>query len=228
MAHPITIVIPIYNGVTHLDFTGPHQFLSRLPDAKVIVASMGGKDVGADGLVFSGLADLSTIERCDVLCVPGGSGCTRALQDEAFVLAIRHLGLSAQYITSVCTGSLILGAAGLLKGKRVACHWAWRDMLLPFGAIPNTDRVVRDGNILTGGGVTAGIDFVLTLIAELQGDEVAQRIQLMLEYAPAPPFNSGRPETASQKTVDAVRSWMQPFVQQRHDEIALAAARLAE
>ncbi|MBA8902452.1 DJ-1/PfpI family protein [Phyllobacterium sp. P30BS-XVII] len=226
MADLITIVIPIYNGVTHLDFTGPHQFMSRLPDTKVIVASMNGEDVGADGLVFSGLSDLSAIERCDVLFVPGGSGCTGALQNEAFVAAIRRLGLSAQYITSVCTGSLILGAAGLLKGKRAACHWAWRDMLLPFGAIPDTDRVVRDGNILTGGGVTAGIDFVLTLIAELRGDEAAQRIQLMLEYAPAPPFNAGRPDTAPQAIVDAVLSWMQPFVQQRHDEVALAAARL--
>ncbi|MBA8880740.1 putative intracellular protease/amidase [Phyllobacterium myrsinacearum] len=227
MASPLIIVIPIYNGVTHLDFTGPHQFLSRLPDAKVIVASMGGTDVSADGLVFSGLVDLATIEHCDVLCVPGGSGCTAALQNEAFVAAVRRLGLSARYITSVCTGSLILGAAGLLKGKRAACHWAWRDLLVPFGAIPDTRRVVRDGNILTGGGVTAGIDFVLTLISELQGDDVAQRIQLMLEYAPAPPFTAGRPDTAPQGIVDAVRSRMQPFAQQRRDEVAIAAARLA-
>ncbi|QND53137.1 DJ-1/PfpI family protein [Phyllobacterium sp. 628] len=227
MPAPITIVIAIYDGVTHLDFTGPHQFLSRLPDAKVIVASMGGADIHADNLVFTNLEDLASIGYCDVLCVPGGGGCTAAMQNADFVAVIRHLGLSAQYITSVCTGSLLLGAAGLLQGKRAACHWAWRDLLIPFGAIPDTGRVVRDGNILTGGGVTAGIDFVLTLIAELQGDDVAQRIQLMLEYAPAPPFSSGRPDTAPQAIVDVVRRNMQPFVKQRQDDVALAAERMA-
>ncbi len=137
MADPTVIVIPIYPGVTHLDFTGPHQFFSRLPNARVVVASVGSASVEGDGLSFSGLADLAAIERCDVLCVPGGLGCTDAMLDEAYMARIRHLASTSRYITSVCTGSLILGAAGLLKGRRAACHWAWRELLLPFGAIPD-------------------------------------------------------------------------------------------
>ncbi|RZJ81899.1 MAG: DJ-1/PfpI family protein, partial [Brevundimonas sp.] len=120
------IVIPLYPDVTHLDFTGPHQVLARLPDTTVTVASMGGRDIQADGLTFANLADLSKVERCDMLCVPGGFGTTDAMLDEAFMSEIRRLGGGAKYLTSVCTGSLILAAAGFLRGKRAACHWAWR------------------------------------------------------------------------------------------------------
>ncbi len=190
------IVFALYPDVTQLDFTGPHQFFCRLPGANVTVASESGEPIVTDGLTFAGLKRLADIERCDVLCVPGGFGTTAAMQDEAFMAQIRRLAAGAKYITSVCTGSLILAAAGLLTGKRAACHWAWRDQLALFGAIPDPARVVRDGNIFTGGGVTAGIDFALTLAAELAGDDIAQGIQLGLEYAPAPPFQSGRPETA--------------------------------
>lgn len=190
------IVFAIYPGMTHLDFTGPHQFLSRLPNSETIVASPLGGSVEADGLIFADTVKLSTIDRCDLICVPGGVVATKVAQDQAITREIRRLGLGARYITSVCTGSLILGAAGLLTGRRAACHWAWRDMLLLFGAIPDPARVVRDGNIITGGGVTAGIDFALTVLAEIAGDDVAQTIQLGLEYAPAPPFNAGRPELA--------------------------------
>ena len=150
---PIVVLFPIYPGVTHLDFTGPHQVLSRLPGAQIIVASVQGQQISADGLIFSDLARLEVIEHCDVLCVPGGVGCTDAMQNETFMDAISRLASKARYITSVCTGSLILGAAGLLKGKRAACHWAWRDFLPLFRAIPDPGRVVRDGNILTGGGI---------------------------------------------------------------------------
>jgi cyclohexyl-isocyanide hydratase len=191
-----TILIPLYEGVTHLDFTGPHQFLSSVPDAHVIVASLRGAPIVSHGLTFANLADLETIERCDVLCIPGGLGCIPAMENARFLEAIRRLAGHARYLTSVCTGSLILGAAGVLKGRRSACHWAWRDMLAAFGAIPEEGRVVRDGNIITGGGVTAGIDFALILIAELWGEEAAQSVQLLLEYAPAPPFDAGLPETA--------------------------------
>lgn len=196
MADPISIVFPLYSDMTHLDFTGPHQVLARLPGARLTVASIGGAPVKADGLTFSGLARLEDIEACDVVCVPGGVGCGRMMTDEAFLGAIRRLAASARYVTSVCTGSLILGAAGLLEGRRAACHWAWRDFLPLFGAVPDAGRVVRDGNVITGGGVTAGIDFSLTLATELAGADVAQSIQLMLEYAPAPPFDAGRPDTA--------------------------------
>ena len=203
---PIVVLFPIYPGVTHLDFTGPHQVLSRLPGAQIIVASVQGQQISADGLIFSDLARLEVIEHCDVLCVPGGVGCTDAMQNETFMDAISRLASKARYITSVCTGSLILGAAGLLKGKRAACHWAWRDFLPLFRAIPDPGRVVRDGNILTGGGITAGIDFALTLVHELAGPTMAQSIQLSLEYAPAPPFNSGRPEIAPKEILERVQS----------------------
>ena len=193
---PLTIVFPIYPGVTQLDFTGPHQFFSRLPGVKPVVASVEGKPITADGLIFSGLIPLEQIDRCEVLCIPGGFGCIDAIKDPRYLSAIQSLAQNARYLTSVCTGSLILGAAGLLEGKRAACHWAWREFLPLFGAIPDPDRVVRDGNIITGGGVTAGIDFALTLAAELTSPTMAQSVQLGLEYAPAPPFHAGTPDTA--------------------------------
>jgi cyclohexyl-isocyanide hydratase len=152
----LSIVFPIYPGVTHLDFTGPHQFFSRVPGVKPVVASVEGKAITADRLTFSGLVPLEQVDRCDVLCVPGGFGCTDAIEDSRYMSAIERLAEKALYITSVCTGSLILGAAGLLEGKHAACHWAWREFLVLFGAIPDPGRVVRDGNVITGGGVTAG------------------------------------------------------------------------
>jgi len=209
MSGPTTIVFALYPGVTHLDFTWPHQVLSRLPGAVTLVASAQGGQIEADGLRFAGLEILAAIPHCDVLCVPGGFGCIEAMQDAAFMAEIRRLASGARYVTSVCTGSLILAAAGLLVGKRAACHWAWRDLLVPFGAIPDAARVVRDGNLLTGGGVTAGIDFALTLAAELSSRLVAQAIQLNLEYAPAPPFDAGRPETAPPEVLALVQKRME-------------------
>jgi putative intracellular protease/amidase len=177
------IVFPIYPGVTHLDFTGPHQFLSRLPGAVITIASMGGAPIEADGIRFASLAPLEDVVRCDLICVPGGAGTLACIEDEAFLHEIGRLAAGACYVTSVCSGSLILGAAGLLNGKRAACHWAWRDQLAAFGALPDPGRVVRDGHLITGGGVTAGIDFALTVIAEVAGAPTAQAIQLALEYA---------------------------------------------
>ena len=202
----LQIVFALYPGVTHLDFTGPHQVLARTPNAVVTAASLGGQDIEADGLTFRKLADLAKIERCDVLCVPGGFGTTDAMLNEGFMAQIRRLGAGATYITSVCTGSLILGAAGFLKGKRAACHWGWRSLLEPFGAIVSEARVERDGNVITGGGVTAGIDFGLVLLAELAGRDHAEAVQLGLEYAPDPPFNSGRPELARPEILAQVKA----------------------
>jgi len=220
------IVIPLYPDVTHLDFTGPHQVLARLPDTTVTVASMGGRDIQADGLTFANLADLSKVERCDMLCVPGGFGTTDAMLDETFMGEIRRLGGGAKYLTSVCTGSLILAAAGFLRGKRAACHWAWRDLLIPFGAIVDEGRVVRDGDIITGGGVTAGLDFAFVVAAELAGETWARSVQLALEYAPAPPFASGRPELASPKVLAAVKAGLAPGAAARMAAAQEAAARL--
>ena len=197
-----TVLMPIHEGVTQLDFTGPYQFFFRTPDVKVIVASVGGRAIKANGLVFAELADVRAVERCDVLCVPGGA-CAEAMEDDDYMREIKRLASTATYLTSVCTGSLILGAAGLLVGKRAACQWSYRDMLSLFGAIPDAGRVVRDGNIITGGGITAGMDLALTVIAELRGAEVAQGVQLGLEYAPSPPFQAGLPEIAPPSVVAA-------------------------
>jgi transcriptional regulator GlxA family with amidase domain len=195
MTAPVIIVFPVFPGVTQLDFTGPYQVLVRTPGTELIVASVGGAPVDSAGLTFSNLARLEEVERCDVICVPGGN-VSEAMQDDVLIANIRRLALGARYITSVCTGSLILGAAGLLQGKRSACHWAYRDVLPIFGAIPDAARVVRDGNFISGGGVTAGIDFALTLAAELTDERTAQAVQLALEYAPSPPFEAGRPDIA--------------------------------
>jgi transcriptional regulator GlxA family with amidase domain len=222
----LQIVIALYPDVTHLDFTGPHQFLVRTPNADVTVASLGGCDIAAEGLTFTGLADLAKLERCDVLLIPGGLGTADAMLDEAFMAQIRRLGAGARYLTSVCTGSLILAAAGFLRGKRAACHWAWRDLLEPFGAIVSEARVERDGHVITGGGVTAGIDFALVLLAELADDDYAQTIQLALEYAPAPPFNAGRPELARPDILAALQERMGAIAGGRIEAAAQAAARL--
>lgn len=220
------IVFALYPGVTQLDFTGPHQVFSRLPGAQVACASLTGEAIEADGLVFSGLKKLSDVDGCDVLCVPGGYGTTDAMGEPAFLAEIRRLAAGAKYVTSVCTGSLILAAAGLLKGKHAACHWAWRDQLALFGAIPDPARVVRDGNVVTGGGVTAGIDFALTLAAEIAGPEAAQGIQLALEYAPAPPFDAGRPETAPAPVLERINTILGKSMPQRRAAAERAAAAL--
>lgn len=222
----LQIVIALFPDVTHLDFTGPHQVLSRTPNARVTVASVGGRDIDAEGLVFTGLADLVGVERCDLLLVPGGLGATDAILDEAFIAQIRRLGGGATYLTSVCTGSLILAAAGFLTGRRAACHWAWRELLQPFGAIVDEGRVVRDGNIITGGGVTAGLDFAFTVLAELAGDDHAKTVQLGLEYAPAPPFDAGRPELAPPHILAAYNRRLGALVAARRDAADEAARRL--
>ncbi|CAI1767259.1 DJ-1/PfpI family protein [Serratia entomophila] len=225
MSEPLVIVFPIYQGVTQLDFTGPLQFLRRMPGAEIIVASIGGADIASEGLHFTQLQRLEEVNRCDVLCVPGGSGCAQALEDAGFMCQIRRLGQQARYLTSVCTGSLILAAAGLLQGKRATCHWSMRDSLALFGAIPSSARVERDGNVISGGGVTAGIDFALALIAELHDEETAQMIQLYLEYAPAPPFAGGTPELTPPHILAKVQAQMADSLRLRREQVAQIAAQ---
>lgn len=218
-----TTVFAIWPGMTHLDFTGPHQVLSRLPNAQTIVASPAGGNVPGDGLVFADTVRIADVRSCDLICVPGGLGAAQVAQDTDFTGHIRRLALGARYITSVCTGSLILGAAGLLKGRRAACHWAWADLLQLFGATHDPARVARDGNIITGGGVTAGIDFAFTVLAEIAGEDFAKTVQLGLEYAPAPPFNSGHPSTASADIRQRFESIRTSMMAQREDEARKAA-----
>ncbi len=224
---PFRIVEAIYPGMTQLDFTAPHTVFSRIPNTETIVASEAGGPVESEGgLVFAGTRRLAEIDCCDLIFFPGGLAVTEAINNVAFMTQVRRLAADARYLTSVCTGSLVLGAAGLLQGKRAACHWAWRDILTLFGGVPDADRVVRDGNIITGGGVTAGMDFALVVAAELAGARFAQALQLGLEYAPAPPFNSGRPETAPPEILAEVKGRMDAIMPKRLAEARMAAARL--
>ncbi len=224
---PFRIVEAIYPGMTQLDFTAPHTVFSRIPGAETIVASEPGGEIESEGgLRFAGTQRLADIDRCDLIFFPGGLAATATANDAAFMAEATRLAAGAKYLTSVCTGSLILAATGLIRGRRAACHWAWRDLLSLFGVIPDPARVARDGNIITGGGVTAGLDFALTVAAELAGDDFAQTLQLNLEYAPAPPFNAGRPETAPPQVLAAAMARMDELLPKRRAEAGAAAARL--
>ena len=195
----------------------------------ILASAAGGAIEASGGMIFAGLRRLADIPGCDVICVPGGRGATdNAIHDAAFLARIAPPRRRRRAIvTSVCTGSLVLGAAGLLRGKRAASHWAWRELLALFGAIPDAARVVRDGNVITGGGVTAGIDFALSVVAELADPETAQAIQLQIEYAPAPPFDAGVPETAPPAILARVRERKAAMAAQRRGAVEAACARLA-
>jgi cyclohexyl-isocyanide hydratase len=170
-----------------------------------------------------------TFDECpqlDLICVPGGAGMNALLNDAATLDFIRRQAKGARYVTSVCTGALVLGAAGLLKGKRAATHWMSREMLGAFGATPVAERVVVDGNVITGGGVTAGIDFALRVAAEAFGPDLAKSIQLGIEYDPHPPFDSGSPESADPALVAKVRAGAAQRQSERQTAVDRAAARL--
>jgi cyclohexyl-isocyanide hydratase len=227
MTQPFTVVFALYPRITQLDFTGPFEVFARLPDARCILASVDGGEIAADrGLRFSGVLKFDAVDQCTLLCVPGGFGTISALGDAEYIGALRRLGAQARYVTSVCTGSLLLAAAGLLRGRRAACHWAWRDKLADFGVTPDPARVVRDGNVITGGGVTAGIDMALDVMAEIAGRDYAETVQLALEYAPAPPFDSGRPELARAPVLQAARARMDSMRVERDAAIHRAAVAL--
>lgn len=195
MRHAGFVVFP---NVTQLDLTGPLQVLARVPDLAVHVVARTPEPVPTDcGFAILPTATYDACPPLDVVCVPGGYGVDDALVDGATVPFLRRAAAAgATWVTSVCTGAFLLGAAGLLQGRRATTHWAYHHALPRVGAIPVAGRVVRDGPVITGGGVTAGIDFALTLAAELAGAEVAQAIQLALEYDPAPPFTAGHPRVA--------------------------------
>jgi transcriptional regulator GlxA family with amidase domain len=228
VAHDYVIVFALYPGITQLDFTGPFEVFSRLPGARCVLASADGGTIEAGGgITFANVLRLRDIAACSLLCVPGGFGTEQAMEHAEYLSEIRRLALGARYITSVCTGSLLLAAAGLLGGKHAACHWAWRDLLPAFGVTADSARVVRDGNVITGGGVTAGIDMALTVIAEIAGVDFAQTVQLGIEYAPAPPFDSGRPESARPEIVAAARRRLDDGRADREAAVRRAAAAVA-
>ena len=227
MANPIAIGILIYPNLTQLDATGPAQVLARVPGATVHMIWKTRDPIPTDaGFSIVPNTTFADCPQLDVVCVPGGGGQVALMTDPETLDFLRRQAATARYVTSVCTGSLVLGAAGLLKGYRSACHWAWRDMLSDFGAIPVAERVVRDRNRISGGGVTAGIDFGLTVAAELAGEEVAKSIQLVLEYDPQPPFDSGSPEKAGPERVKRLRERLTPMLETRRKANAEAAARL--
>lgn len=205
MARQIGILV--FPKVQQLDLTGPFEVFASLPDT---VVHLVWKDLvpmrAATGLVLQPTMTYADCPQLDVVCVPGGAGVNPLLHDAATLDFLRRQASGARYVTSVCTGALVLGAAGLLRGKRATTHWASHDLLSRYGAIPTEGRVVRDGNVFSGGGVTAGIDFALTLAAEMDGEAVAQGVQLSLEYAPEPPFSAGRPESAPAAVLAAVRA----------------------
>jgi cyclohexyl-isocyanide hydratase len=208
--------------------TGPLQVFTALPDSQVHLLWKTRDPIDTDGaLRLFPTTTLAECPRLDVICVPGGYGVLDLMADQEVLSFLRTQGEQAQFIGSICTGSLVLGAAGLLRGRKATTHWGWTDLLVPFGAIPTPGRVVRDGNILTGGGVTAGIDFGLTMVAALAGQEVAERIQLGIEYAPAPPFNAGTPETARPELVSAARARMAALRSAREARVKEAAAHFA-
>ena len=221
------VVFALYPRVTQLDFTGPHEVFARLPRATCVLASVEGGVIRADGgIEFGNVRRLADVAMCDLLCVPGGFGTIAAIEDQAYLEQLRRLGAKATYVTSVCTGSLLLAAAGLLQGRRAACHWAWRGLLKEFDVEPDPARVVRDGKVTTGGGVTAGIDMALAVMAEIAGTDYAQTVQLALEYAPSPPFDCGRPELARPAILDAACRRYDGVHEIRDQAVRRAARRL--
>lgn len=201
--------ILVFPSVQQLDLTGPYEVFASLPDSRVDLVWKDLEPIrSATGLVLHPTMTFADCPRLDVICVPGGAGVNPLLTDETVLAFLRAQAKTARYLTSVCTGSMVLGAAGLLEGKRATTHWNAHDFLARFGAIPVDDRVVRDGNLITAGGVTSGIDFGLTVAAELLGEKAAQVVQLSLEYAPAPPFASGTPKEAPAEVLAEARSRM--------------------
>ena len=205
------IAMLLFPNLTQLDLTAPYEVLTRLPDAEVsLVWKSLAPVTSGTGLRISPHATLSEAAPADVLFVPGGSGLVPLLRDPEVLEFVRRQAASARYVTAVCTGSLLLGAAGLLEGYRATTHWAYHEFLARCGAIPVRQRVVFDRNRITAGGVTAGIDFALRLTAEMGGEQLARAIQLGLEYDPEPPFDSGVPERATPELVQSVLDRLAP------------------
>jgi len=221
------IAFLLFPGITQLDLTGPAQFLSRLPGAKVDLVWDSLDPVPTDaGFSILPTATFADVPRADLLCVPGGMGVAGVIEQPQALDWVRQVGSEAAWVTSVCTGALVLGAAGLLRGYKATTHWAWHDLLALFGAEPVQARTVIDRNRATGGGVTAGIDFALTLMAEIAGADHARAVQLALEYDPAPPFDAGSPAKAGPALVEVYQARANKLAPHRRDDLIAAAARL--
>jgi cyclohexyl-isocyanide hydratase len=227
MSASLQIGLLVFPRVTQLDLTGPLEVFSSVPGAKVHLVWKRIEPVVTDSvLVLTPTTSFADCPQLDVICVPGGFGIDDMVNDEEMLDFLRRQAEHAKYVTSVCTGSLVLGAAGLLQGYRAATHWAAVDFLSEFGATPTKTRVCVDRNRITGGGVTAGIDFALTLVSMMINRQTAEAIQLRLEYNPAPPFNAGSPDTAPPEILAFVKEKIAPARQRRSEAIHRAAARL--
>lgn len=215
----------LFPALTQLDLTGPFEVLARVPGATIDFVSETMDAVRSDrGLVMMPTATFATAKRCDLLVVPGGPGTDDVLNDERWVNFTAQQAETARYILGICTGSLLLGAAGLLRGKHASCHWQAREFLPAFGAIRSDARMCVDGNILTSGGVTSGIDMALKAVGVMLDEDAARQIQLQIEYDPEPPFEGGTPSTSPshivQRCLDATRT--------RHAIRAAAVGRAAQ
>jgi cyclohexyl-isocyanide hydratase len=220
------VAMLVYPQMTQLDLTGPFEVLSRVSELTLDLVWKDRNSLPASGLLITPTTTLSECPKADILFVPGGPGQLDLMADDEILGFLRRQAEDARYVTSVCTGSLLLAAAGLLGGYRATCHWLSLPQLELFGATPVTERVVVDRNRVTGAGVTAGIDFALTLVAEIFGAERAAAVQLAMEYDPAPPFAGGSPRSADAATLAAVVAWTADFQRRREVAARTAAKRL--
>ena len=219
----------LFPDLTQLDLTGPYEVLARLPDVEVHLVAQNADPVRTEhGLTILPTTTYATAPNFDLVCVPGGSlGVNVLLSDNETLDFLRNASTRTRFMTSVCTGSLVLGAAGLLRGKRATTHWTSLELLRAFGAEPISERVVQDGAVITAAGVTAGIDMALHIATEIAGIRVAQRIQLIMEYDPEPPFNAGSPRVADPGLTAELRAAVAPRLQARAEAVRRAAEALA-
>ncbi len=225
---PFRIGLLLFPDITQLDMTGPYEVFTKFPEAEVRLIWKTLEPVKAGGGMR--IVPDTTFADCpqlDLICVPGGAGMNPLMEDAETLAFLRKQAPGARYVTSVCTGALVLGAAGLLKGKRATTHWMSHELLSAFGATPVAERVVVDGNVITGGGVTAGIDFALRVAAEAFSEDLAKAIQLGIEYDPHPPFNAGSPEGAGPVVTERARASAAKRQAERAAIAARAAAKLA-
>jgi cyclohexyl-isocyanide hydratase len=228
MTTSYTVGLLLFPKITQLDLAGPYEVFCRMPGAAVHLLWKDTQPIRSEwGLE---LRPDTTFEDCpalDVFCVPGGGGVFELFGDDALIDAVRRIAKQSRFVTSVWTGAFLLGAAGLLAGKRATTHWASRDLLRGFGAIPDESRIVVDGNLITSGGITSGIDFGLHIAAQLVGVEQAKEIQLAMEYDPAPPFASGSPRVAEPAILARFSEGISERQQRRAALVREASRRLA-
>lgn len=226
---PLSIGMMLFPHFTQLDLAGPYEVFSRMPETRAHLLAASLEPVRSEhGLSIAPTTDFDSAPPLDILFVPGGAGQQQVMEDERFVGFLRERGDEARFVTSVCTGSLLLGAAGLLRGYRATTHWMFLELLRPLGAEPVGERVVIDRNRITGGGVTAGIDFGLVIAAELFGEETAKTIQLSIEYDPAPPFKGGSPGSAEDALVNSVSELGRELFENRRRQVERVASCLRE